>query len=93
MQADGLIGDALRKSIAVLDSKGLIIDDENLTDNYKREFAWSPDLAEQFNLAGTDRGLLQVCEHFRPTVLIGTSGHRSARYSAIARVSQITRSP
>jgi len=94
MQADGLTGDALRKSVAVLDSRGLIIDDENLTDDYKREFAWSPALAEEFNLAGTDRGLLQVCEHFRPTVLIGTSGHRGVFSEAVVRsVAAVTERP
>jgi malate dehydrogenase (oxaloacetate-decarboxylating) len=85
MQADGLTADGLKRAIAVLDSKGLIIDDENLSDDYKREFAWSVDLAAEFDLAGRERDLQRVCERFRPTVLIGTSGQQGLFSEAVVR--------
>ena len=64
----------LDRAIAVLDSRGLVVNDRTLSDGYKREFAWSPSLARRWNLGERDRGLETVCGRYQPTVLIGTSG-------------------
>jgi len=85
MQAAGLSGQQLEQAIAVLDRHGLIIDNDEIRDEYKRQFAWSPELAEKFNLAGASRSLQQVCENYKPTVLIGSSGQKGAFSEAIIR--------
>jgi malic enzyme len=74
----------LRRQIAVLDSRGLIVDDGRLADPYKRELAWQVEDTEAAGLGG-DRGFAAVVDAFRPTVLIGTSGQRGAFSEAIVR--------
>ncbi|HEY6598840.1 MAG TPA: NAD-dependent malic enzyme [Pseudomonadales bacterium] len=65
----------IRARIAVLDSRGLIVADNEIRDEYKRELAWS---REQANAAGlgnaAQRSLAEVVAQFKPTVLIGASG-------------------
>jgi malate dehydrogenase (oxaloacetate-decarboxylating) len=75
--ADGLSRDVARHHIAVLDSRGLLVDDGNLRDAYKSELAWDPQVAADRGLsAGSD--LAEVAASFEPTVLIGTSGQAGA---------------
>jgi malic enzyme len=75
LRRDGVEGDALVQAIAVLDSRGLIIDDGTLSDEYKGEFAWTP---AQVRAAGMDPSgvldLATVLKALKPTVLLGTSG-------------------
>lgn len=72
--------------IGVLDSRGLLVDDNALRDTYKRELAWSPEQARAHSLADVDtRGLADVVDRFRPTTLIGTSGQQGAFGEAIVR--------
>ncbi len=75
LRRDGVEGDALTRAIAVLDSRGLLIDDGELSDAYKKEFAWQPDDAKAIGIdpAG-NKDLATVVRQFRPTVLLGTSG-------------------
>jgi malic enzyme len=71
----GLSGDALAFATASLDSKGLVVDDEAITDEHKREFAWPRALAAHHGLGvGQPRDLLSVVRIVKPTVLIGTTG-------------------
>jgi malic enzyme len=71
----GLAGEELVRAIANLDSKGLLVDDQEIADVHKRDFAWPSAMAEQMGLgAGKPRDLLSVVRAVRPTVLIGTSG-------------------
>ncbi len=77
MAAAGLGGGALRRAIAVLDSSGLIVDRPGM-DAYKKELAWDSDIAASFGLGGVRRGLPELVEAYRPTVLIGTSGQAGA---------------
>jgi len=71
----GLTGDALLRSVAVLDSRGLIVDSREIDDQHKLEFAWPDALARE---AGFDTSkpidLLEVVKRLKPSVLIGTSG-------------------
>jgi malic enzyme len=76
---------AAGRAIAVLDSKGLIVDDGRLDDAYKRELAWSCEAAKAINLARGASSLRDVVREFRPTVLIGTSGQKGAFDEAIVR--------
>jgi malic enzyme len=83
--AEGLTGDELDQSIAVLDSRGLVVNDANLSDDYKREFAWSPELTRHWKLGELGRDLETVCDRYRPTVLIGTSGQHGAFSESVVR--------
>ena len=65
-------------TIAVLDSRGLLVRDRDLGDDYKRELAWSPADAAAVGLAGDERDLAAVIRRFAPTVLIGSSGQARA---------------
>jgi malate dehydrogenase (oxaloacetate-decarboxylating) len=71
----GLVGDALSASVVLLDSDGLLVDDREIRDAYKRPFAWPAALAARCGLGvGQARGLDAVVRAVRPTILIGTSG-------------------
>jgi malic enzyme len=68
-------GDALTAAIAVLDSKGFVVDDTEIRDTYKKEVAWPAALAEAKGLGqGKPRDLKAVIRALKPTILIGTSG-------------------
>ncbi len=82
----GLDDAAVRSRVAVLDSRGLIVADNEIRDAYKRELAWLPQQAQQAGLGNTaQRGLAEVIEHFRPTVLIGASGQSGSFSEALLR--------
>jgi malic enzyme len=67
---DGLSGEALARAIAMLDSKGLVVD---ARDAYRADLAWPGALASSFGLhAGSP--LIDVVRALRPTALIGVSG-------------------
>ncbi|MDH3643526.1 MAG: NAD-dependent malic enzyme [Gammaproteobacteria bacterium] len=72
--------------VAVLDSRGLLVDDQPIRDDYKRELAWSLATAREFGLDDPDnRDLAAVVECFKPTVLIGSSGQPGAFSEDIVR--------
>jgi malic enzyme len=63
------------RNVAVLDSKGLLVDDVPARDAYKRELAWPAALAAAMKLGDTQRrSLMDVISAYQPTVLIGASG-------------------
>ncbi|HET7293435.1 MAG TPA: NAD-dependent malic enzyme [Vicinamibacteria bacterium] len=71
----GVMGEELTFATANLDSHGLLVDDEPIGDEHKREFAWPAALAEKHGLGkGRRRDLLAVVREVKPTMLIGTSG-------------------
>jgi malic enzyme len=75
LRRHGLTGEALVAAVACLDSHGLLVDDQPIADEHKREFAWPLELATRYGLsAGDRRGLESVVRALQPTVLIGTSG-------------------
>lgn len=78
MVHDGVSPADIARKIAVLDSRGLIVDDQPLRDEYKRELAWGRAVADEYGLADSDRSLTTVVEKFAPTALIGSSGDRGA---------------
>ena len=82
----GLAGEELTLATANLDSHGLVVDDEEIRDVHKREFAWPAALAEKMGLAkGAPRDLLAVVRAVKPTVLIGTSGEPGTFTEEIVR--------
>ncbi|MGI9271429.1 MAG: NAD-dependent malic enzyme [Woeseiaceae bacterium] len=71
----GAIGDALTSAIIVMDSRGIISDDRESLDDYKREMAWPGDMAEELGLDETGRkDLSAVVAAYKATALIGASG-------------------
>ncbi|HET7307669.1 MAG TPA: NAD-dependent malic enzyme [Gammaproteobacteria bacterium] len=70
----GLDNEALRETIVLLDSHGMLMAGTDL-DEHKRDFAWT---REQIEAAGIDpdgkRDLEEVTQALKPSVLIGTSG-------------------
>jgi malate dehydrogenase (oxaloacetate-decarboxylating) len=82
----GLDDGAIRERIAVLDSRGLIVSDNEMRDAYKRELAWSQEQAHRVGLGNAaQRGLDDVVEHYKPTVLIGASGQPGSFPEALIR--------
>jgi malate dehydrogenase (oxaloacetate-decarboxylating) len=71
----GLDAAAAGERIAVLDSRGLLVADNEIRDEYKKELAWSPAQTRRVGLDRPDKRTLgDVIERFEPTVLIGASG-------------------
>ncbi len=82
----GLTGEALTRAIANLDSQGLVVDDTEIKDVHKRDFAWPSALAAKMGLKkGSPRDLLAVVRALKPTFLIGTSGEPGTFTEAIVR--------
>ncbi len=91
-----LLADALRRagrseaqikaSIAVLDSRGLLVGDDPHRDAHKQAFAWSRELATSFALDPKKSiGLAEVVASMKPTVLIGTTGQPGAFDAEVVR--------
>jgi len=82
----GLSAEQIHQRLAVLDSRGLLVDDQPLSDAYKTELAWEAELARQHDLTDPlHRQLEDVVAKYKPTVLIGTSGQAGAFTENIAR--------
>jgi malate dehydrogenase (oxaloacetate-decarboxylating) len=82
----GLAGEALVSAVACLDSHGMLVGDEEIGDEHKREFAWPPDLAARWGLGrGAQRGLESVVRVLHPTILIGTSGEPGTFTEGVVR--------
>lgn len=86
----GLDPTAIHKCLAVLDSRGLLVDDQPLSDDYKAELAWEAELAEEYGLSDAlHRQLEDVVAQYQPTVLIGTSGQAGAFTERMARTMMV----
>ncbi len=82
----GLDAAAQERAVALIDSRGLLVNDTPISDHYKKELAWSSATAEAFGLsADQPRDLAQVIEKYQPSVLIGSSGQPGAFSEAIIR--------
>ncbi len=86
MLAAGLDEERCRENIAVLDSRGLLVTDRDLRDEYKKELAWSPELATERGFGDhNERGLQQLISKYPPTVLLGSSGQAGSFNEKIVR--------
>jgi malic enzyme len=83
----GLADRALFEAIAVLDSRGLVLEGQGgAADDYRRELAWPVALAAAHGLGGeAPRDLSAVVRQLRPTVLVGVSGAAGSFTEAIVR--------
>jgi malate dehydrogenase (oxaloacetate-decarboxylating) len=86
LQRAGLSGEKLATAIANLDSQGLLVDDQEIKDQHKRDFAWPAAAAGSVGLGkGRPRDLAAVVRAVKPTVLIGTSGEPGTFTELIVR--------
>jgi len=86
LQRHGLTGEALASAVACLDTHGMLVADQHIADEHKREFAWPPELAARHGLsAGVRRDLEGVVRALHPTLLIGTSGEPHTFTEAVVR--------
>lgn len=85
MVAASMADAQIRRALAAVDSRGLIVDDGSIGDAYKREMAWTPEDAQRIDLDDDDRSFAALCTRYRPTVLIGTSGQRGIFSERIIR--------
>jgi len=82
----GLTRAEVHERLAVLDSRGLLVDDQPLSDDYKTELAWEQSLAERYELVDpASRQLEDVVAKYKPTVLIGSSAQAGAFTENIAK--------
>lgn len=81
----GLEGDALKRSVLAMDSKGVLSDEHDFTD-YKKELAWPAAAIAELGLNdGQRRDLASVVGAYKPNVLIGTSGQGSSFDEKVVR--------
>jgi len=86
LQQEGLSEADARLRVAVLDSRGLLVDDRDIADAYKRDLALPAAFAADCGLPDPEkRDLAAVVKGFKPTVLIGASGQAGAFSEAIIR--------
>lgn len=75
----GLSGQELESAVAVLDSRGMLVAERHIEDEYKRDFAWSVECARAFGLdPSADIDLKTALRALKPTTVIGTSGQPGA---------------
>jgi malate dehydrogenase (oxaloacetate-decarboxylating) len=86
MELEGLSKDEAAGRLAVFDSHGLLVEDREIPDTYKREMAWTVKQAADSGLADpAGRDLLNVIKTYKPTVLLGASGQAGAFNEEIVR--------
>jgi len=79
----GLSDQEIKDSIAVLDSKGLVIADRLEDGHYKQKLGWPRELAQKYGLDVNDPNLELVVDNYKPTILIGSSGSPGAFHQEI----------
>jgi malic enzyme len=89
MMAQGVDAATVKRSIATVDTKGLVFSTRDELDDDKREFALGPDELGSYGLVGLApgdrRNLEAVVAAVKPTILIGTSGVPGAFTEAALR--------
>jgi malate dehydrogenase (oxaloacetate-decarboxylating) len=84
LRKEGVPGEDLYRCLALLDSRGMLVDDRPFADTYKAELAWPARAARSLGIHD-DRSLAAVVARYRPTVLIGTSGQAGAFQEQVVR--------
>ena len=86
LQQECVVGEALRRAIITLDSRGVVSEDRDDLDKNKREFAWPAEWLDEIGLAEGDRkNLAKVVDAFEGNVLIGTSGQAGSFTEEVVR--------
>jgi malate dehydrogenase (oxaloacetate-decarboxylating) len=82
----GLDGDALTRAILVMDSHGVVSEDRDGLDDFKKEMAWPAAMAAELGLdAAGRRNLHTVVTAYQATALVGTSGQGGSFTEATVR--------
>ena len=82
----GIRPEELDQHIGLLDSRGLLVADREISDSYKHELAWAKDSALAIGLTDPQsRSLAAVVDAFKPTILVGSSGQAGAFDEKIVR--------
>jgi malate dehydrogenase (oxaloacetate-decarboxylating) len=84
LREQGVPDQDMHRHLALLDSRGLLVDDQSQTDAYKTELAWPHGYALELGIDG-DRSLDALVAAYRPTVLIGTSGQPGAFHESLVK--------
>jgi len=75
MQREGLAGDDLMRSIAMIDTGGLLLESRDVADRHKHPYLWPVEMAREIGLEPDPAPMLeQVAGAYKPTVMIGTTG-------------------
>jgi malate dehydrogenase (oxaloacetate-decarboxylating) len=92
---EGLSHDAARERIFILDSRGVVFENREGLDTYKKRYARSWDMARDWRLAEAGKASLQeLIDHTKVTVLLGCSGAGGAfKQSHIAKMLDYTERP
>lgn len=85
LQHEGLTAKEAREHILLIDSRGLILDDRQGLEPYKKTFAQPRARVAQWNCQGAIPTLLETVEQAKVTTLLGLSGQRSAFDEAVVR--------
>jgi malic enzyme len=86
LHAEGVDGDALKRAILTLDSRGVVSDDREGLDTYKLEFAWPAEWLDEIGLERADRADLErIVSASGCNVLIGTSGQAGTFTEGVCR--------
>ena len=86
LQQEGVEGDALKRAIIAMDSRGVICDDREGIDQYKGEFSWPVEWLQEIGLAVEDRAdLAKVIDAYKGNVLIGASGQAGSFSEEVVR--------
>jgi len=75
MQREGASPEEIQRAIAMVDSRGLLVEGREAMDEEKRDFAMARADADELGLAGGPSDLDAVVRAVRPSILIGTTGH------------------
>jgi malic enzyme len=83
---EGVVGEDLLRSLALVDVDGLVLDSDVSDVEYRRGLSWPRALAESLGCGGTrPRDLLAVVAALRPTALVGASGCPGLFSEAVVR--------
>jgi malic enzyme len=75
----------VRRAQAFVDRLGLVHQGVTMTDQHKREFAWTAEDLAAFGLSGERIDLLEVVRRVHPTILIGTTATPGVFTEAVIR--------
>jgi len=95
LRSHGVKGEALQTSVLTMDSRGVLSDGRQMLDEYKKELSWPEALVDPLSLSASDRrDLVSVINAYRPTTLIGASGHAGAfNRAVIAAMTSVSDEP
>ncbi len=95
MEREGACRELIHRSIAMLDSRGLVFEGRSVLDQDKTQFALSTSDMASYGFPSADRyNLEEVIRHVKPSFLIGTSGTPgSFTEAAIREMAQCTPVP